>query len=824
MPSTFSLRLSQRSSCRIVRTALVLILLPTITASQALQSPLNKQAAELLYRQGIASAEKGDYKAAIRAFAQAIRLNPHYAEAYYHRGVIGSYGLCVDGIKDPVKDFEAAIKWNPGFAEAQWEVGRAQEKIDNLDLAIQINPKYAEAYYWRGKLKAENAIEYLNEIRSGRWPDIGDSDFTLLKVPSTKPNQAIAFLSSLIRLAITDYTESIRLRGDYSEAYFARGTANFGLKEYQAAVNDFTRVVELRPRNGAAYERRGLARLEMGDQDGALKDFIQSIKFAPSAKARGLGLFGFGVQAEDSYTSHLDKIDKSSNLAEAYYDEGKASALVWNDTEMALESFTRAMQLGLKKADVFYQRGLLISEESLDLRKEWKGQAARDFTQAILLDPGNPDYYYSRGMERFKSADYRAAIADFTEAIRLSSSVTDIHLWRGRGYYSLGDHQNAIADLALAIQLNPQSPAAYYYRGRAYDDDDKKALAVADYLAAVRYGPPDKEHEIEGGPMEADVALLYDRGLARLTMSRVKDNDEFSSDLTQQEDYVREAGEDFSALIKVKPNWGEVYYQRWRTNHVTADLDQAIRIKPDFVEAYTARAWEGTTADSRADVEMAIRLKPDWPRPYYLRGRIELLNDHFQRNLNQGAAKPALADFTHAIDLDPDFVEAYEERGNLRWGLENSQGALADFTQVIRLKPNDVVSYQARARLRLELKDYQGAIDDLTRIIELASANSTLVPIYGNRARARYEVGDGRGSVEDCEEKKRRTFYCPICSISAQIANAKKADSFFEKGLNLSRRGDNGGAAENFQQAARLYHAAGKMTQYQKTEYELSKL
>lgn len=47
----------------------------------------------------------------------------------------------------------------------------------------------------------------------------------------------------------------------------------------------------------------------------------------------------------------------------------------------------------------------------------------------------------------------------------------------------------------------------------------------------------------------------------------------------------------------------------------------------------------------------------------------------------------AVADYTKAIELKPDFAEAYNDRGVAKDDLMDYQGAVADYTTAIKLKP-----------------------------------------------------------------------------------------------------------------------------------------
>ncbi|NJO94508.1 MAG: tetratricopeptide repeat protein [Hydrococcus sp. RM1_1_31] len=50
--------------------------------------------------------------------------------------------------------------------------------------------------------------------------------------------------------------------------------------------------------------------------------------------------------------------------------------------------------------------------------------------------------------------------------------------------------------------------------------------------------------------------------------------------------------------------------------------------------------------------------------------------------------KGAIEDFTKAIELQPDYVAAYNYRGYARSQIQDFQGAIADYNQAIALHPS----------------------------------------------------------------------------------------------------------------------------------------
>ena len=127
------------------------------------------------------------------------------------------------------------------------------------------------------------------------------------------------------------------------------------------------------------------------------------------------------------------------------------------------------------------------------------------------------------------------------------------------------------------------------------------------------------------------------------------------------------------------------------------------------------------------------------------------LNDNFitqklVSEINQ-KNKEALADFTKAIELDPDDAYAYYTRGNAKKKLKDYYGAINDYSKAIELKPDYAFAYVNRGNVKFKFsKDYKGAIEDYSRAIEL---DPDYKPAYYNRGNAKYKLKDYKGAIED---------------------------------------------------------------------------
>ena len=115
-----------------------------------------------------------------------------------------------------------------------------------------------------------------------------------------------------------------------------------------------------------------------------------------------------------------------------------------------------------------------------------------------------------------------------------------------------------------------------------------------------------------------------------------------------------------------------------------------------------------------------------------------LLARQFGRRGNLEDIERAVATYRQAIALDPDYAAAYA-------GLSFSETAIANFTQdaarfalahdaaekALELAPQFVDAYRARAQFRLETLDFAGARADSETALALAPGESTVQSLYG---------------------------------------------------------------------------------------------
>jgi len=165
-----------------------------------------------------------------------------------------------------------------------------------------------------------------------------------------------------------------------------------------------------------------------------------------------------------------------------------------------------------------------------------------------------------------------------------------------------------------------------------------------------------------------------------------------------------------------------------------SDFTKAIKLKPDFINAYTKRALAkdsiGDYSGAQKDYDYVILLHSDLNKEknnenYKKMTQIILKGNEF---LKEKKYHEALYEFKEAVDAYPQYAEGYIRRGDTNYLLKNYKEALADYNNAIRIASN-IMLYLKRANTKYNLKQYKEAIEDYKIFLK---ENPTYVRAYYN--------------------------------------------------------------------------------------------
>ena len=370
----------------------------------------SRDRASAFHERGVAWAEKRDYDRAIADYNEALRINPLYAFAYYHRFIAtrdkhGDAGSNTGRNEAPLppainpKDAAGYNKRGIGWAEKR-DYDRA---ITDYNEALRLNPQYQFAYYnrgiaWRNKGDYDRAIADYNEAvrlnpkdadaynnRGYAWSSKRDYDRAIAdynealrlnpKDAKAYNNRGFAWSSKRdYDHAIADYNEALRLDPQYAFAYYNRGNAWRNKRDYDRAIADYSETLRINPRHALAYYNRGLARDNKSEYDRAIADYNEALRInpkhvgvnnsaawllatAPVAAVRN-GARAVELARKAAELSESKDADILDTLAAAYAEAGVYSEAVrWQEKALEFPEFAKTQGDAARKRIELYRKG-----------------------------------------------------------------------------------------------------------------------------------------------------------------------------------------------------------------------------------------------------------------------------------------------------------------------------------------------------------------------------------------------------------------------------------------------------------------------------------
>ncbi|MEV5732212.1 tetratricopeptide repeat protein [Streptomyces sp. NPDC052292] len=152
--------------------------------------------------------------------------------------------------------------------------------------------------------------------------------------------------------------------------------------------------------------------------------------------------------------------------------------------------------------------------------------------------------------------------------------------------------------------------------------------------------------------------------------------------------------------------------------------------------AYILRSWEHRRINNNeqaiSDCTTAIQLERT-ARALRNRGEAYRMASRYEE---------ALADFNHAIELDPDVAWAFDSRGRIYQSTDRFNEAIADFNRAIELECDNAWTIDNRGRTYQLMGRYNEAIADFNRAIELLPDSTWITASRGEAYRLTSQYGE----------------------------------------------------------------------------------
>ncbi len=253
----------------------------------------------------------------------------------------------------------------------------------------------------------------------------------------------------------------------------------------------------------------------------------------------------------------------------------------------------------------------------------------------------------------------------------------------------------------------------------------------------------------------------------------------------------RSSGQIFQQESNLSNVLNATYKTEILSNKHEAVAISAISQAKDFLHQGKDKYNRGNYEGAIAAYTKAIRLNPNFATAY--QNRASALSARANARINLRDTKGAMEDFNRAQE---DLNQAQQILTDVLWHVTQAKdrsaqgdykGAIAAYTKAIRRQPDNVDLYIDLGNARYELKDHQTAIEDYTQAIRLNPNNAFAYFLRGN---THHLLKDYQKAIEDYTQGLR--------------INPNNVIAYRDRGDARASLGDRKGAIEDYTKALQV--------------------
>lgn len=651
-----------------------------------------------------------DYILSIQYFNQVIKSKPWLAEPYFFRAVAK---INLDDYKGAEEDCTMALERNPFLVQAYYARGIARQSQENYKGAIDDYNKGLEFKSDDRQMLVNKAVaniqskdykeaEKVFEVLMKEYPKYSMNYITRAAMYSEEGDTA---------KAMSDYNVAIDMDPYYAPGYGNRAILYYQLNKFDEALTDLNEAIKLNTRESGYYINRGLVHYQQNNLRGAMADYDQVV--------------------------NMD----SHNLI-ARFNRGLLRAQI-GDNNRAIEDFDVVIELEPDNYMAYYNRALLHYQTGNFTK------AVKDLDTVLEQYPNFISGYYTRSDAKRKNHDAVGADKDYWYAFNLDQKLKEER--KGKNDKA-ADTQTAAKEERTREQSDKNIDK--FNRLVIYDKEEERK---SKYNSDIRGRVQDKNVKVDLEPMfvltyyekidNVKKQVYYSKMVEEYNRQSLLDR---TLKITNQEAALNEdqvkihfnSIDDYAAKIVQNPKNENYYFGRALDFMLVQDFSEALKdftktieINPDFAMAYFNRAnvrykqmdYNQSKTSSDQDpsaMSMDIRMGSKNTSSAISQSTNDPTSAAIKENKRAYEHEQITRDYDMAIKLNPDFVYAYFNRGNLRCAQRDFRAAIQDYSEAIKRDPEFAEAYFNRGLARLSQGDAVRGISDLSKAGELGIINA----------------------------------------------------------------------------------------------------
>ncbi len=340
------------------------------------------------------------------------------------------------------------------------------------------------------------------------------------------------------------------------------------------------------------------------------------------------------------------------------------------ETGPALASIERALAANPRAPAPLIYHGLLLEAHGRD------NDAMTSYSNALAADPNLVEALVNRGNLLCRMGRPGHGLADFDRALQLRPDFVPAQFNRGAAMQSLGRHEEAVAAFDRTLRLAPHHLEAMINRASSLRSLNRPSEALAGFDQVLKHDP-------------GNVMAHYNRGVALMDLGR-----------------PQEALAAFDRALALAPHILLAHANR-------GAAFRALGRREDALEAYKLAPGDFETMSDIGSLLHDMERYPEALVAYH--AALKLKNDATIHNNRGGVLQnmrrmeDARAAYDMALSLDPDHVEALNNRAYLAWQhFRDLDAALADREKLFSIAPDYDYGLGNLILLRLSGGDWRG--------------------------------------------------------------------------------------------------------------------
>lgn len=530
-----------------------------------------------------------------------------------------------------------------------------------------------------------------------------------------------------LALAEENLKAALEKKPQFADALSALGDVYLKTGRPDLARTKWEEAIKINSRFEPAYLSLARFYRSQREYDKAIEKYNRAISLKPKGVAvryLELGLTYMDIDNLDKAEDAFNRAKRyDSKLAMAYYKLGQVHAKRGEATK-AVSLYRTGRKYDPNNAEVAYELAHIFLETNntkYALLSMERGLAA----DAVDSEVGK-ELIAQIEKGTIAAAEFMSQLANFEY-----SGNFQLHYFLGKLYLKIGENEDrALKHFKMAAGLAPSNADVYYQLGLLQEKLEPEK-AREQYQKAAALGA-----EVgESAEAKADVFFKAAQGYLEegLEAKFIETARQGLAINPNRADVHLQIAEIFKKRADIYKNNDQKKQEKEALKQAVKHYEQVTTLQPDAQKWYELGLLYERQKKIKAvrAYDKAIQLNPDFAQAYYRRGYFRLNYKMGRSNVRMFEPPVAVEDFKKAIELDPKLADAHFSLGIAYHEMEMPEQATAEFAKTAELDPNNVKAHIYLAQDYAAAGENQKVIKHLSKAAELDGSNAEVLRALG---------------------------------------------------------------------------------------------